>query len=449
MSRTKPVAVRFYFDADVLGLAHLVAALRSDATYPGDPGAVVKRRERPACLIANPATKDDLWIPQVASLGWLIITAREVYVVVDPASGKVGVTQAGPPTVTGIADRAPNASGWYAAPVTVSWTSKASSDLAAPASTPGPTVLSLSGRAQSATSAAACDHFGNCATGTYGPVNIDLDVPQVALAVQPTAPNGRNGWYTSPPSVQASCTDALSGIATCAQPVTVPDGTAQRVSLTATDLAGNAASATTRALNVDTHGPVLSVSGGAAEATYVLGQVPVASCTATDAVSGVDGSCTGSVSGGTTNGVRSFPYTARAADLAGNVTAQTITYDVVYAWNGFAQPVNDTAHQVGSATSVFKAGRTVPLRFSLANAQGQVVVPTTAPIWVMPAQGGAMSTPVNEQVYSDAADSGQVYRATGSTWNYNWSTKGLGSAWWRVGVRLDDCTTHDVTVGLQ
>lgn len=179
---------------------------------------------------------------------------------------------------------------------------------------------------------------------------------------------------------------------------------------------------------------MLSVSGVAAEATCVLGQVPVASCTATDAVSGVDGSCTGSVSGGTTNGVGSFPYTARAADLAGNVTVQTITYDVVYAWNGFAQPVNDTAGQVGSTTSVFKAGSSVPLRFSLANAQGQVVVPTTAPIWVMPAQGGAMSTPVNEQVYSDAADSGQVYRATGSTWNYNWSTKGLGSAWWRVGV---------------
>lgn len=203
-------------------------------------------------------------MPKANNAGYSAVEAdkdREVYVVVDPASGKVGVTQAGPPTVTGIADRAPNASGWYAAPVTVSSTSKASSDLAAPASTPAPTVLSLSGRAQSATSAAACDHFGNCATGTYGPVNIDLDAPQVALAVQPTAPNGRNGWYTSPPSVQASCTDAMSGIATCAQPVTVPDGAAQRVSLTATDLAGNAASATTRALNVDTHGPVLSVSG--------------------------------------------------------------------------------------------------------------------------------------------------------------------------------------------
>ena len=74
MSRAKPAAVRSYFDADVLGLAHVVAALGSDAAYPGDPGAVVKRRERPACLIADPATKDDQWIPLVASLGWLIIT---------------------------------------------------------------------------------------------------------------------------------------------------------------------------------------------------------------------------------------------------------------------------------------------------------------------------------------------------------------------------------------
>ncbi len=72
MSRAKPATVRFYFDADLLGLAHVVAGLRSDATYPGDPGAVIKRRERLACPIAESATKDDVWIPQAASLGWLI-----------------------------------------------------------------------------------------------------------------------------------------------------------------------------------------------------------------------------------------------------------------------------------------------------------------------------------------------------------------------------------------
>ena len=74
MSRAKPAVVRFYFDADVLGLAHVVAALRSDATFPGDPGAVIKRRERPPSPIADPGTEDDIWIPRVAALGYLIIT---------------------------------------------------------------------------------------------------------------------------------------------------------------------------------------------------------------------------------------------------------------------------------------------------------------------------------------------------------------------------------------
>ncbi len=75
MSRpTKPATVRFYFDADVLGLAKTVVTLRSDITYPGDPGGVVHRRERPACPITSPATPDSMWIAEVAGRGWLIIT---------------------------------------------------------------------------------------------------------------------------------------------------------------------------------------------------------------------------------------------------------------------------------------------------------------------------------------------------------------------------------------
>lgn len=74
MSAAKPAVVRFYLDADVLGLAHVVAALRDDATYPGDPGAIIKRRQRPPCPVTDPATRDDVWIPEVASRGWLIIT---------------------------------------------------------------------------------------------------------------------------------------------------------------------------------------------------------------------------------------------------------------------------------------------------------------------------------------------------------------------------------------
>ncbi len=70
----KPAAVRFYFDADVLGLAKVVARLRADVTYPGDPGAFIRKRQRPACPITDTATDDVDWIPEVASRGWLIIT---------------------------------------------------------------------------------------------------------------------------------------------------------------------------------------------------------------------------------------------------------------------------------------------------------------------------------------------------------------------------------------
>jgi hypothetical protein len=70
----KPAVVRFYFDADVLGLAKVLVQVRADVTYPGDPGGTLHRRIRPACPITSTAVKDDVWISQVASLGWLIIT---------------------------------------------------------------------------------------------------------------------------------------------------------------------------------------------------------------------------------------------------------------------------------------------------------------------------------------------------------------------------------------
>ncbi|MDY7087015.1 MAG: hypothetical protein SYR96_18100 [Actinomycetota bacterium] len=74
MSRTKPAEVSFYVDADVLGLAHVLAQLRSDVTYPGDPGATIHRRERPPCPVTTPHTKDTEWIPVVAHNRWIVIT---------------------------------------------------------------------------------------------------------------------------------------------------------------------------------------------------------------------------------------------------------------------------------------------------------------------------------------------------------------------------------------
>jgi hypothetical protein len=73
-ARAKPASIRFYVDADLLGLAKILVQVRSDVTYPGDPGGVLHRRERPPCVIASSEVPDTVWIPSVAHEGWLIIS---------------------------------------------------------------------------------------------------------------------------------------------------------------------------------------------------------------------------------------------------------------------------------------------------------------------------------------------------------------------------------------
>ncbi len=80
----RPARVRYYFDADILGLAKVVAALRPDVTYPGDPGGEIRKRHRPPCPITDPSTPDLVWIPEVARSGWSIIT-RDRHIRAYPA----------------------------------------------------------------------------------------------------------------------------------------------------------------------------------------------------------------------------------------------------------------------------------------------------------------------------------------------------------------------------
>jgi PIN like domain len=71
----KPAIVRYYVDADVLGLAKILTQIRGDVTYPGDPGGPVKGgRVRAPCTITQVDTDDEIWIPETARQGWLIIT---------------------------------------------------------------------------------------------------------------------------------------------------------------------------------------------------------------------------------------------------------------------------------------------------------------------------------------------------------------------------------------
>ena len=104
------------------------------------------------------------------------------------------------PTVAGVPDRAPNAAGWYRAPVTIDWQA---SDASGSASDPTNTAAATDGAAVAYTSSPSCDAAGNCATGTLA-ISLDRVAPTVTCGSLTVLLNGTG-------LISASVTDALSG----------------------------------------------------------------------------------------------------------------------------------------------------------------------------------------------------------------------------------------------
>jgi hypothetical protein len=351
------------------------------------------------------------------------------------------------PTVTHTVTPQSNAEGWSNRDVVVHFDAKdndAGSGIAPGSVTPDVTVDTET--AGTVITGSAHDVAGNLGTDKVT-VKLDKTAPSVSGAVV-AGNQGNNGWYVGPVKVGFTCADALSLVATCQDDVVLTNNGANTATGKATDFAGNTGSTSVGGIKIDQENPTITgvnVSGG----SYTLGAVPAATCQATDSFSGVQ-SCDVKVTGGTANGVGTFSYTATAVDKAGNTSTATGTYTVKYKFGGFLQPINDTAHQTGLSTSVFKAGSTVPVKFQLRNDAGQLVQAATAPLWLTPVKGSSMSAPVDESVYSVSPDSGSSYRydATAGQYIYNWKT-GTGGNYWRIGVKLDDGQTYYVSIGLR
>lgn len=128
------------------------------------------------------------------------------------------------------------------------------------------------------------------------------------------------------------------------------------------------------------------------------------------------------------------------------------TLAIIYNWQGFNQPINDTAYHGTQALSVFKGGSTIPVKFQLMNASGTTLQASSAPLWLQPQKGSAMSVAVDESTYSDPATSGTTFKwdATSQQYIYNWSTKGLTVGYWyRISAKLEDGAMQSVTVGIR
>jgi hypothetical protein len=122
---------------------------------------------------------------------------------------------------------------------------------------------------------------------------------------------------------------------------------------------------------------------------------------------------------------------------------------IVYGWDGFLQPINDTAHQTGVQQSKFKLGQTIPAKFLLKNAAGAVVRQATDPTFTRSANPGACdSTATTDATETVAPDAGSTFTWDGSKYQYNWSTKGLTAGEYRIFANLADGTKPYVDICL-
>jgi len=187
------------------------------------------------------------------------------------------------PTITATATPLPNVAGWNNTDVIVNFI--CDDAISGILTCPEPITITTDGSGQ-IVSGTAEDNAGNTAT-TSVTVNIDRTVPSISSGINPAA--NVAGWHKSDATVSFTCTDLLSGVADCTQPVVVgTEGIAQPVNGSATDVAGNT-SQTTTAINLDKTAPTIAatIAPAANLNGWHNGDVTV-SFVCTDLLSGID-----------------------------------------------------------------------------------------------------------------------------------------------------------------
>jgi hypothetical protein len=225
------------------------------------------------------------------------------------------------PTITHTVAPMPNASGWNASDVTVAF--QCSDSVSGVASCAAPQIVTGEGASLRVTGRAT--NNAGWSTDDTALVSIDRTPPTISASAD-RAPNA-NGWYGDDVVVNFACADALSGISSCAAPVTFGEGAGQSAAGNAADIAGNTASATLNSIDVDKTAPVVNYSGN--QGTYSIADTVNIACSATDALSGIATSTCADLSGPAWQfGLGVTSRSASATDLAGNGASGSVTFTV-------------------------------------------------------------------------------------------------------------------------
>lgn len=345
-----------------------------------------------------------------------------------------------PPVIVSTVTPAPNGNGWNNTDVTVSWS--VTDGESAITSTNGCDETTLTDETDGTVLTCTATSEGGESSKSVT-VKIDKTKPVISGTASPLA-NGA-GWNNTNVDVNFACADAgavQSGIVTntVAGETLTTEGAGQSSTNTGScvDAAGNEAdSATVSGINIDKTAPSVAITTPTDGGSYTFNQTILANWSATDALSGID-SAVGTVASGNpinTSSLGTKSFTVSAADLAGNNSAVTVSYNVVpYAFSGFSAPLT-------ISKTDFKKMSTIPVKFQLFDTFGNAVSNAIATLTV----NGVSA------VASGGSNLGNYFRydPTAKQYIFNLSTKPLTLGTNTLVATLDDGTVHGWTITIK
>jgi Bacterial Ig-like domain (group 3) len=293
------------------------------------------------------------------------------------------------------------------------------------------------------------DQAGNLSVVVDRSLKLDNVAPTITFLSR--TPANANGWNKTDVSLSWSCSDVTSHAVSDGDTKTVTtEGLNQSSTGNCQDVAGNTSSNTQNGVNIDKTPPTVTPGTPPAGSPYLLNQVVTPAFTCTDTLSGFVSSgaisttgrnttdCTGPATVNTsTIGPHSYGPLV-ATDKAGNVSVPVTTnYNINYSFVGFLQPI-DNLPVVNTAN----AGRTIPVKWQLKDANGVLVSDLTSLTSLLAAPMVCSAAPaaiVEEQLSSPGST---VFRFDGTQFIFNWQTAKSWSGCWLLQTTLNDGTVH-------
>lgn len=215
------------------------------------------------------------------------------------------------------------------------------------------------------------------------------------------------------------------------------------ITLTVRDPGSLTASDTTVVLIRDTTPPALTLPPKLSTAATSSAGAPVSfSVSATDLV---DGPVTPVVSpaSGSVFPLGATTVSVMATDAAGNTALGSFLVTVAYSWSGVLQPIN------ADGSSIFKLGRTVPVKFRLTGASA-AITDAVASLFVAKISGDIAGSEVEAESTAAATGGNQFrYDAGADQYVFNLSTDGLTPGTYRLRINLGDGVLRTVDISLR